>query len=364
MSRVFAWCFFLCLWAALPALQAQPAGKKLVVGLHEKPPFTIQEEDGGWGGLAVDLWEEVAEKLGYSYEYRVLPYEQLIPALERRELDLAIGELAVDPQVEERIDFSQPYLASSLGVAVSTRRWEPDWIGIFKDFFNWGLVKILLGIMAGLFLASFLIWAVERRHAHTHFGGKGWHGFGSALWFSAVTMTSVGYGDKTPNTFVGRLIAFLWMLAGVLIIAAFTGSVASSVATARIKDAVISPSDINRLNAGVLAGSRADAILRQLGIRHTTYEFPDTALSELATGRLDALVADRITLGYLIQHDQLNRVRLLPMRFNDYGVAMAFPPNSPIREDVNVALLEVINTAEWRERLHYWLGQDVYPNIQ
>lgn len=357
----------LCLFSLLapdPGVRAQQPAKKILVGLHEKPPYAIQQADGQWDGLAVNLWEEIAERLALPYEFRVLPFDQLVPALERGEIDVAVGELAVDPQIEQKIDFSQPFLPSSLGVAVSTRHWEPDWIGIMKDFFNWGLVKILLGITAALFLSSFLIWLVERRHAHTHFGGKGWHGFGSALWFSAVTMTSVGYGDKTPNTFIGRFIAFLWMLVGVLIIAAFTGSVASSVATARIKDSVLSASDINRLNTGVLSGSRADAVLKKMGIKHEAYESATGALDDLSKNKIDALVADRITLGYLIQHDKVNRVRLLPLRFNDYGVAMAFPTNSPLREQVNVVLLEIINTSEWHEKLHYWLGRDVYPDIQ
>ncbi len=51
---------------------------------------------------------------------------------------------------------------------------------------------------------------------------------GSALWFAAVTMTTVGYGDKTPQTPLGRFLAFLWMFFGILLVSAFTGAFASS----------------------------------------------------------------------------------------------------------------------------------------
>ncbi len=57
-----------------------------------------------------------------------------------------------------------------------------------------------------------------------HFGGKPIHGFGSALWFAAVTMTTVGYGDKTPQTPLGRGLAFIWMFLGIVLVSAFTGS--------------------------------------------------------------------------------------------------------------------------------------------
>jgi len=50
---------------------------------------------------------------------------------------------------------------------------------------------------------------------------------GDALWWSYVTITTVGYGDKYPVTFEGRIIAALLMTAGVGLVGTFTGFVAS-----------------------------------------------------------------------------------------------------------------------------------------
>lgn len=41
----------------------------------------------------------------------------------------------------------------------------------------------------------------------------------SAIWWSVVTMTTVGYGDVTPVTFIGKLIAIFIMLLGVGVVA-------------------------------------------------------------------------------------------------------------------------------------------------
>jgi voltage-gated potassium channel len=48
-----------------------------------------------------------------------------------------------------------------------------------------------------------------------------------ALWWSFVTITTVGYGDKYPVTTEGRLIAAILMTAGVGLFGTFTGFVAS-----------------------------------------------------------------------------------------------------------------------------------------
>jgi voltage-gated potassium channel len=48
-----------------------------------------------------------------------------------------------------------------------------------------------------------------------------------ALWWSVVTITTVGYGDKYPVTAEGRIVAVVLMTAGVGLFGTFTGLVAS-----------------------------------------------------------------------------------------------------------------------------------------
>ena len=48
-----------------------------------------------------------------------------------------------------------------------------------------------------------------------------------ALWWSIVTITTVGYGDRYPVTDAGRLVAAFLMVAGVGLFGTFTGFVAS-----------------------------------------------------------------------------------------------------------------------------------------
>jgi voltage-gated potassium channel len=57
--------------------------------------------------------------------------------------------------------------------------------------------------------------------------GSSIHSFPDALWWSFVTVTTVGYGDMFPVTFTGRVIAVVLMLAGIGLFGGLTANVAS-----------------------------------------------------------------------------------------------------------------------------------------
>ena len=40
-----------------------------------------------------------------------------------------------------------------------------------------------------------------------------------------MTLTTIGYGDKSPKTLLGRVVAMLWMLTGLAVSAALTAAV-------------------------------------------------------------------------------------------------------------------------------------------
>lgn len=53
------------------------------------------------------------------------------------------------------------------------------------------------------------------------------HGFGNALWWAVVTVTTVGYGDRYPVTAAGRGVAVLLMLTGIAVVGVVTANIAA-----------------------------------------------------------------------------------------------------------------------------------------
>jgi ABC-type amino acid transport substrate-binding protein len=56
------------------------AGRPMRIGTRHAPPFAIRGSDGTWSGISIDLWEEIADNLGLSYEYREYGLAELLEA--------------------------------------------------------------------------------------------------------------------------------------------------------------------------------------------------------------------------------------------------------------------------------------------
>ncbi|MBI2756970.1 MAG: ion transporter [Chloroflexi bacterium] len=61
--------------------------------------------------------------------------------------------------------------------------------------------------------------------------------FGNSLWWSVVTILTVGYGDIAPKTALGRVAASVVMISGVIVTSLFTATVASMFTERRLKEA-------------------------------------------------------------------------------------------------------------------------------
>lgn len=347
---------FFAILLFLGAGRGEDPQKVLRIGIDEKPPYATKGATGEWRGVGVDLWNSIALQTGIRFEFVETPFQQLLQDVASGKLDAAVGEIEVTTESEKLVDFTQPYLMTAIGLAVQNRAWHPDWISIAKEFFNWTLVQVLLAILAGMLIVSVLIWFVERHHEIGHFRG-GLNGFGSALWFAAVTMTTVGYGDKTPSTLLGRMISFLWMLAGVLLVASFTAAVAASV-----NEMVTRPSDLYRVSCGVVAHSVPQRYLQKQGIPSRAYDSLQAALKSLSKGEIEAVVGDRISLRFLAQsmaRDKTEgRFRVSPVTFQDIFIGIPVHSNLPEFEAINVALLSTISSEKWQDTIRHWLGRD------
>ncbi|CAN5592819.1 transporter substrate-binding domain-containing protein [soil metagenome] len=329
---------------------------KLKVGVFAHPPFAMKDDDGRWQGIAVDLWERVSHELNLPYEYVETPLENVFPDLNAGKLDLALGEVGVTPERERLADFTQPFIATNIAVAIPTElsrtRWGDVWNGLIRN----GLFEVIFAMFGTLVVFSLILWFIERRVTLGHFGGNPIRGFGSALWFSAVTMTTVGYGDKTPQTGLGRLLALIWMFLGILLVSAFTGSVASTITLSSMQSSINNIHDLSRFRNGVAEGSTAEEIVGRIGVQARKYSSVEEGLKALSQKQITAFISDDLTLKYLISRNYPDSMHISVIPSKHLTFAMAARPNLPCLQDLNIPITEMNNRAEWQEQVNHWLG--------
>jgi polar amino acid transport system substrate-binding protein len=87
------------------------------VGLSgNQPPLNMQTKQGEIVGLEVDLIEALADAMGLEVRLVLKPFAELLPALERNEVDLVISGMTITPARNARVAFAGPYLVSGKSV--------------------------------------------------------------------------------------------------------------------------------------------------------------------------------------------------------------------------------------------------------
>jgi polar amino acid transport system substrate-binding protein len=334
------------------------------VGLTHSPPFCIRGENGSWSGISVELWQQIASDLGIDTEFRESTvtglFDDLAPG---RPLDVSIGALTITAEREDRVDFTQPFFLSALGVAVRTATGPDGLWSWLERVLAWNFWRIVAALLVSLVLVALLIWALEHKSNPKEFGGNGklHRGIGSALWWSAVTMTTVGYGDLAPRSPGGRLVAIAWMFVSLFLVSWFTASMAS-VLTAQRLDAgpsgivVRGPDDLRRLRVAVIPGTSSEDYLRRRRIdyiRVTLKDLPEVLL----TGRAQAVLADAPSLRYLARSEPYTgKITVLPQTFQTEPYGIALRDGSPWRKAMDRALLHRIAAPAWRDLIYLYLG--------
>lgn len=344
--------------------RAPEKGKTIIVGIDPIPPFALRTEEGQWHGISWAIWHLAASRLGWRYEIKLMPLEQIIPALLAGEIDVAATAYGITGKREAKVDFSVPYYFSSFGVATAKPRGVHAWMAYLKEVFSSYLLKPVLFLTAILLFVSMLFWLCERRKESGKNDSGFFRGIGNAFLLSSETMTTVGYGENVPKTKMGRTLACIWMFVSIILVTSLTASVTSSLTTIQLRKTLYDLDDLHHIKVGCLAPpSRSALYLARQGIKHQSFDSVQGALKALSQRKLDAVVYDFSTLQYLVHEDYRDELTVLSRTFNPKFLALPLPPDSPLRRPLNKAIMEVMETPVWHRILVSYIGKDIVPSM-
>lgn len=348
----------LCLSYPLPGMAQSNGGsdRPLQVAIKASPPFIMIAEDGAVTGISIELWRQIATDLNLQCEYHTTDLSGLLTGLESGRFDVGVAPLTMTAEREAKIDFSHSYFSTGLGIVVSSKG-SGSWLAAARRVLSSQFLQVIIALIFLLLIVGFIVWLVERRRNPEMFGGSAVHGIGAGFWWSAVTMTTVGYGDKVPVTIGGRILGLIWMFAALTIISSFTAAITSALTVTQLESHITGPEDLHHVRVATVENSAAAEYLRDNGLRFRAAASPEDALDRLIAGESDAVVYDVPIMKYLINHNYRGRLRILPGHFVAQNYAFGFVADFPLTEKVNRALLRVTGEQKWEQILDTYLGE-------
>ncbi len=323
------------------------------------PPFVLYD-NLEYEGFSVDLVEALCRELDLDYElYGVNSLAKLMDEAARGVADASISAIAITAERERSIDFTHSYFESGLQILVPVR--DRGFFGGFISRFGAllqvpQLLDVVLLFFLIIFIVAHVIWLIERRR-NPQFPHGYAAGVFAGLWWAIVTVTTVGYGDKTPKRHTGKIFALIWLLAGYFVFAYFTASVTTTFTVSEIKSTIDSPDDLFEHRVGTVEDSTAREYLRDLGLRPITGPAIEEVIAELEAGTLDAVVYHAPFLQYYASHAGKGKVRVSGLVFSEQEYGIALPEKSELREPFNRALLKLMENGTYQAIHERWFDQ-------
>ncbi len=336
----------------------EPANWQILV----KPvtPFVMRADDGQITGFSIDLWQAIERKLAVRSHIVMLPdLNALLNAVKDGKGDLAIAAVTITAERERLMDFSHSYFRSGLQIAV-----RPGQEGVFaktlsvlKAMFKASSFRFAMMALAILVLVmAHIMWFLERKR-NPDFTRSYPLGLWDAVYWTLVTISTVGYGDKTPKTNAGRAVALVLIVFGYVAFAWFTATITSAVTVSELTGSINGPQDLAGKTVATVRNSTSEKYLQRLpGVQLRSVDQIEQAYELLDRQEVQAIVYDFPVLSYFALHDGAAKIRLTGPVFQREPYGIVFPKGSQLREAVNQALLQVVESGEYEIIYRKWFA--------
>ena len=328
----------------------QREGEPLRIAVYDVAPYGYVDTDGSISGVSVDLWRRVAEQMEWTFKLiPVSDMESILGGVEQGRFDAAIGAITITPERAARVDFSYP--AHRSGVAIALRK-ETGPLFALRSYGTAlsELSPLIIVILTMLVLIGLAMWFIERRlHSAGQASESSVATLRDGLYWAVVTMTTVGYGDKTPKTTSGRIVAILWMLASVVLVSLLSTSLVSRLTAERVEAHDMAASiDLRGKKLAAVTRSSGAEYLDELHLQYVKYKDLPEALDSLAHGQSNAVVNSVGALQYLISKRYARVLEIPQGLLAPAYMAVALPEHSPLKRSIDRALIKITNSPEWR----------------
>ena len=362
MRGVLLGCFIALLVVMFPGpsgFAAEDSGKTspLLVGVKPAPPFVmVDDSSGNLTGFSIDLIRLVGAQMEPSREVRFQIHQDLedhLDAVRSGQVDLGISATSFSSERQRTMDFSVAFYQSGLDIAVRPEGGEGT---LWDILLSQELGRTFLWSMVFLIVCAHVIWFTEKGTSDT-FDDRWLNGVGQALWWTIVTMTTVGYGDFVPRKALSRFLGALIIFVGIILFGVIVGVVSSALTLQKIASEIQGPGDLRGKTVTVVRDTVAERVMSRRGADVIPVESLEDALAAVESGKAAAAVHDFPQLRYSLSQDSRGLV-LVGRLFSIQGYGITYPIGSDLRKEINVALLELTegDPSQYRQLSERWFG--------
>lgn len=337
----------------LGILMLPSQAETLTIGVVGAEPFVSSAEEPD--GISIRIWKRLAVLGNIDYQFiRFESVQQLLKSVAEGNVDVAVGPISITSQRADIVSFTQPYFRADLGIL--SRVSDTSFWAALSPFLSKDFVYGILFLLIILTLVGSLIWFVEKKANPEQFP-EGLSGVGNGMWFAIVTMTTVGYGDRSPVTPTGRVLSGIWMLIATISFSTLTAGIAATLALTNFEGAAAnSPEQLRGRRVVAVMGSTGSIYAQKMGARLVNKRTLSEAIETLRRGEAVALVFDHPALEYYLLKNPEKELVLAESHFakQDYGFALNL--ENDLTHELNVSLLKLAESGELREIEHQWLS--------
>lgn len=331
--------------------------------MAEEIPFikagVINSSDNiGIDKIAVELWTAMANTLGLKYVFVKEENEaQAFSDLQSKMIDVIVGPVLVNHQIPNTY-FMQSYSSKMLTIVLPasyTPSVMEQFIPYLKALFS-KAVSIFVGVTL---LFSFLIWLAERKANSMQFSYHPLRGIGAAIWLTLSTLTTIGYGDKTPVTLIGRVLAVILMFISLFMVSSLTVAITAELASIKISGyGIKSPHDLSGKQVVYVEGDETAKRLINYygGIAVNAKSYLD-AVQSLESDKVFAGFLDRMQTLYYLKHTPNKSLQLIDYSYSEGNYAFVARRDYPYIQELNEALFTMQTNGKIEAIEQNWLGQ-------
>jgi ABC-type amino acid transport substrate-binding protein len=272
-------------------------------------------------------------------------------------IDIAIGGITITEEREALFDFTHPVYETGLGILVPKAE-KSTLTGLMASLFEGQKIFFFGALLILMVIAGHVIWFVERssKKRATSFHQSYFPGVFEGMYWALITASTIGYGDKVPQRWIGRILAAIIILIFLPLFGFFIAQLSSDLTMQSLKSNITGPQDLRGRRVAVVNGTTSFHFMQKAHAYIDVFERVEEALEALRKGDVEAVVYDAPNLLYYANGEGKGKVTVVGKIFEPQNYGLALPQGSPLREKINLAILKLIESGELGRIKMKWFG--------